>query len=59
MMQDGPTIGEELIRLIEGTANMLRGMTLDPAIPQHAKDAMHVRIQALEEALSMFTIEGS
>jgi len=39
---------EEALQLLESTANMLRGMTLDPAIPKHAKDAMHQRIKELE-----------
>jgi len=43
---------EELLQLIEETANMLRGMTLDPAIPKHAKDAMRHRIETLEQAVA-------
>ena len=42
---------EELLQLIEDTANMLRGMTMDPAIPKHAKDAMWSRIAELEQAV--------
>jgi len=42
---------DEIYALIDETANMLRGMTLDPALPQHAKSAMWARIQTLEEAL--------
>lgn len=42
---------EEIYELIDSAANMLRGMTLDPAIPEHAKEAMRHRIQTLEEAL--------
>lgn len=38
----------ELIEMLEQTAYMLRGMTLDPAIPAHAKDAMRVRIEAID-----------
>lgn len=33
---------------LESVANMLRGMTLDPAIPAHAKEAMHHRIAHIE-----------
>ncbi|WP_191965708.1 hypothetical protein [Oryzomonas sagensis] len=40
---------EEIALLLESTANMLRGMTLDPAIPQHAKSAMSEKIRLLEE----------
>jgi len=42
---------DETYALIDETSNMLRGMTLDPAIPQHAKSAMWAQIQKLEEAL--------
>jgi len=41
----------EVYQLIDETSCMLRGMTLDPAIPQHAKAAMQTRIQTLEEML--------
>ena len=33
---------------IESVANMLRGMTMDPAIPAHAKEAMRAKIEQLE-----------
>ena len=42
---------DEIYQLVDDTACMLRGMTLDPAIPQHAKGAMQREIQTLEEAL--------
>jgi uncharacterized protein (UPF0147 family) len=42
---------EELYELIESTANMLRGMTLDPNIPAHAKLAMAAKIADLENVL--------
>jgi len=42
---------EEVIELMEATANMLRGMTMDPSIPQHAKSAMLARINQLEAAV--------
>ena len=41
---------EELLNLINSTANMLRGMIFDPAIPEHAKEALVHRIDMLEEA---------
>lgn len=41
---------EEILVLLESTANMLRGMTLDPAIPKHAKEAMAHRISELDHA---------
>lgn len=39
---------EDLLQLLESTAYMLRGMTLDPSIPEHAKEAMRHRIELLE-----------
>ena len=39
----------DLLDVIEETANMLRGMTLDPAIPKHAKEAMWNKIADLEK----------
>ena len=41
----------ELPELVEQTANMLRGMTRDPAIPAHAKEAMWARIRTLDSAV--------
>ena len=46
---------EELLQLMENTANMLRGMTMDPAIPEHAKDAMRLQIAELEAAVEKNT----
>jgi len=46
-MNDQDTI-EHLLVMCEGTANMLRGMTLDPAIPAHTKDAIWKKIAELE-----------
>ena len=40
---------ERAIIMIETTANMLRGMLMDPAIPRHAKEAMQARIIELED----------
>ena len=42
---------EDILLLLESTANMLRGMTMDPVIPAHAKDAMRHRIAQLELAV--------
>jgi hypothetical protein len=47
-------VTEEIALLLESTANMLRGMTLDPSIPEHAKEAMRERIDELEAAVSKF-----
>ena len=41
---------EATVQLLENTANMLRGMTMDPAIPAHAKEAMRSKIAELESA---------
>lgn len=42
---------DELYELIDDTACMLRGMTLDPSIPDHAKEAMTRKVDLLEQAL--------
>jgi hypothetical protein len=44
----GDKEAEEALDLLDKTACMLRGMTLDPAIPEHAKEAMRSRIQQIE-----------
>lgn len=48
---------DKIYQLIDDTACMLRGMTLDPAIPAHAKDAMRSKIQVLEEELEQLEPE--
>lgn len=45
---------EQLLALVDRTALMLRGMTLDPAIPPHAKEVMSVRIADLEAAVAEY-----
>jgi uncharacterized protein (UPF0147 family) len=47
-MQSAESMLQAAIELMESTANMLRGMTMDPAIPAHAKEAMRSRIANLE-----------
>lgn len=42
---------EVLYELLDNTANMLRGMTLDPTIPQHAKAPMCRKIADIESLL--------
>ena len=42
---------EEALVMLEETANLLRGMTMDPTIPKHAKDAMRSSIAKLEAAV--------
>lgn len=44
---------ETLLEIMESTANMLRGMTLDPVIPEHAKPAMWGKISELEMAVEL------
>ncbi len=41
-----------MIELMEQTANMLRGMCLDPRIPQDTKEALRSRVGKLDEAVS-------
>jgi hypothetical protein len=42
---------EEMLELMEGTANMLRGMLFYDGIPERAKSAMRSRIAQLEAAV--------
>ena len=44
---------DALLEIMESTANMLRGMTLDPAIPLHAKAAMRAKFTELEMAVEL------
>lgn len=39
---------KQALEMLDRTALMLRGMTMDPAIPEHAKEAMRARIKDLE-----------
>ena len=41
---------EQMIELIEETANMMRGMALDPRLPQDIKEAILWRVRMLDEA---------
>jgi hypothetical protein len=40
-----------MLELMEGTANMLRGMLFDDGIPERAKSAMRSRIAQIEAAV--------
>ena len=42
---------DEIYKLLDDTANMMRGMKMDTAVPRHAKEAMVVQIQTIDEAL--------
>ena len=39
-----------MIELMEQTANMLRGMCMDPRIPQDTKEALRSRVRTLDAA---------
>ena len=39
----------DLIMLIESTANMLRGMCMDPRVPMEIKEVMRDKIAQLED----------
>ena len=39
-----------MIELVEETANMLRGMCMDPRIPQDTKEALWSRVRKLDAA---------
>lgn len=45
---------KELLEQAEKTANMLRGMTMDPAIPNHAKEAMRLKITEIENTVENY-----
>lgn len=45
---------KEFLEQAEKTANMLRGMTMDPAIPAHAKEAMRLKITELENTVENY-----
>ena len=42
---------EELLSAIQGSANLMRGMLLDPTIPDHAKEALRSKIKELEDII--------
>jgi hypothetical protein len=45
---------EALVELVESTANMLRGMCMDPRIPKDTKEALWSRVSRLDEAVAAF-----
>ena len=49
---------ETALSLLDTTAAMLRGMTMDPAIPRHAKEAMWSRIATLEAFVEHALADG-
>jgi len=44
----------EILELMEETANMLRSVTLDPAIPGHAKPAMRLQVEKFETMVQKY-----
>ena len=44
---------DRILEIMEHTANTLRGMTLDPAIPKHARDCFWLLISELEDEVAM------
>ena len=52
--REGVSMGEDMprecdIELLEAAANFLRGMALDPSIPQHARQACISQAQQIDE----------
>ena len=43
---------DDLIQHLESAANFCRGMSLDPSIPSHAKEACLSRAASLDEIVS-------
>ena len=42
---------EALLALLDSTADLLRGMCLDPTIPAHAREALRQRVEEIEAAV--------
>lgn len=42
----------EPVELLDKLALMMRGMTMDPAIPDHAKEALQAAIKEAEDAVA-------
>lgn len=40
---------EKLLRMVRSTANLLRGMTMDPAIPKRVREVFEHRIERMDE----------
>lgn len=50
-MIDDATPLEAAIALLESTANLLRGMCMDPTIPVHAREALRQRAEQIDAAV--------
>jgi hypothetical protein len=46
---------EELLEMLEKTANLLRGMAMDPDIPAHAKTAANKRASEIDLIVEKYT----
>jgi hypothetical protein len=53
-MESQDTIIEQLLEAVESTANFMRGMTLDPSIPGHVKEALSDRIKELDDLVDKY-----
>ena len=49
---------DDIYKLLDTVANTLRGITLDPAIPEHAKSVMQTQILKIDEALELIESES-
>lgn len=47
-MSRKPVTIDDCIDLLESIEYMLRGMTLDPSIPEHAKESMRSKIMQID-----------
>jgi hypothetical protein len=45
---------DELVGALEGAANFMRGMQLDPALPQHVKEALSSKIEDIDKLTKQF-----
>jgi len=46
---------DELVEALEGAANFMRGMKLDPSLPQHVKEALDSKINDIDEIIAGYT----
>jgi hypothetical protein len=46
---------ELLLSELESVANFLRGMSLDPALPKHTKEALQFRISKIDKLTEQHT----
>ena len=46
---------DELVAELEGAANFMRGMQLDPSLPKHVKDALGSKIADIDKVTEQYT----